>query len=133
MGGLISLHFAERRRDVFTRVGSISPSLWAGGRLIERIEAFPLAAEDRRLWLDMGTCEGQAVTWTALQRLREILLQNGWDKELHYKEVSGARHDEWFWAARMPDILAALYPPRLIAVDGGLADQMEALEEQQAA
>jgi predicted alpha/beta superfamily hydrolase len=133
MGGIISLHFAERRRDLFTRVGAISPSLWASPRLIGRLEEFPLDADGRSLWLDMGTSEGQPVTWEALRKLREILVRNGWADQLHYREVAGARHQEWFWAERLPEILRSLYPPRLVALEGGRDEDLVLVTELQAA
>jgi enterochelin esterase-like enzyme len=121
MGGIISLHFAERRRDIFTRVGALSPSIWAGGRVIQRLEEFPLEPEGRRLWLDMGTCEGRPETWQGLHHLHGVLEKQGWSNELHYREVQGARHSEWFWAQRLPEVLTALYPPLLTAEQAGHA------------
>jgi predicted alpha/beta superfamily hydrolase len=116
MGGIISLCFAERRRGLFTRIGALSPSTWAGGRVIERLERFPLEPEGRRIWLDMGTEEGRGETWAALERLHAVLRRSGWGPELTYREVAGARHHEAFWAERLPEVLRTLYTPRPAAI-----------------
>ncbi len=59
LGGLISLHALQRRPEIFSKAGVISPALfWAEGRILQRAREIPLAP-DARVWLEMGTEEGR--------------------------------------------------------------------------
>jgi enterochelin esterase-like enzyme len=112
MGGIVSLHLAERRRELFTRVGVVSPSLFAGQGVARRLREHPLGPEGRRMWMDMGTLEGGAKAVQGLHLLRDLLHAAGWRDELRCEVVQGGRHHEWDWARRLPKILTHLYPPR---------------------
>ncbi len=118
MGGIVSLYLAEAWRDLFVRVGALSPSIWAGVDLLARLEKRPLDPRGRRLWLDMGTLEGGDEALMAARLVRDLFCSAGWIHELRYLEVDGGRHHEWAWARRMPKVLRHLYPNRK-ASNGG--------------
>jgi len=46
------------------------------------------------------------------RELRDVLLERGFKKEknLFYREVKGAGHNEYSWSQRIDKVLAALYP-----------------------
>jgi enterochelin esterase-like enzyme len=94
---------------VFGRVAALSPSVWwSGERLVDFVTQQPKPAV--RLWTDMGTAEGSIAPF---RRLRAALLADGFVEgaDLRTVEVAGAGHIEAAWAARMPDVLAYLFPP----------------------
>lgn len=119
LGGLISLHLAFTRPDVFSRAAALSPSLWwSEGRMARWTRRSPLPEPRPRLWVDMGTKEGDepADHEANLQNLRafnEALRARGWrmggDLESH--EIAGAAHHESAWAARAAWVLKFLFPP----------------------
>jgi predicted alpha/beta superfamily hydrolase len=109
LGGLMGVSAAYTRPDVFGRVAALSPSVWwSGERLVEFVTQQPKPAV--RLWTDMGTAEGSIAPF---RRLRAALLADGFVEgaDLRTVEVAGAGHIEAAWAARMPDVLAYLFPP----------------------
>ncbi len=111
LGGLISLATALRYSHVFGQVGVLSPSVWWDNRSILRDlqsldDTLPL-----RIWLDIGTAEGQKhVRDTDL--LYRLLQDRGWTpgSSLAYRKVPGAAHNEESWADRFGDVLRYLFP-----------------------
>jgi pullulanase len=109
LGGLMGVYAAYARPDVFGRVAALSPSVWwAGERLVEFVTQQPKPAA--RLWTDMGTAEGSIGPF---RRLRAALVADGFVEgdDLRTVEVAGAGHNEAAWSARIPDVLAYLFPP----------------------
>jgi len=112
LGGLVSLYLGLKYPHVFSKLAIISPSAWWDHRMIIH-EVESLAAKpDLRIWLDIGTAEGEAIK--ALPPLRDALLDKGWklDEDLRYLEAADAVHDELAWAARVDPILHFLFPGR---------------------
>lgn len=119
LGGLVALDLGLDRPDVFRRIGSVSTSVWWAEReVVRRVAAG--RGTGLRLWLDIGTSEGPppqpGARDTRLddsRALRDALLARGYvqDRDLHYEEIAGARHDERAWAARLDRILEWLLPP----------------------
>ena len=64
-----------------------------------------------RIWLDIGKKEGSRIKHQ-VRALKEILLANGWQKNLDfaYLEFPEARHEESAWAARFGEVLKFLFP-----------------------
>lgn len=119
LGGLISLHLALTRPDVFSGAGVLSPSLWwAGHEMIRRVWSQVAPQPQPRLWADMGTSEGSGpqAHEENLQNLRwlgQALRERGWQPDgLRVSEIAGAGHNETAWAARVADVLKFLFPPR---------------------
>lgn len=117
LGGLISLHVGLGRPDVFSRVGALSPSLWwADEELTKRLESSAPPQSRARVWLDMGTREGdnpgQRVAETRV--LGGVLQARGWREgdDLAVRVIDGAGHNEGAWRERAAEVLKFLFPAR---------------------
>lgn len=112
LGGLVSLYLGLKYPRVFGKLAIISPSAWWDHRMIihevESLEKKP----DLRIWLDIGTAEGEAIK--ALPPLRDALIDKGWklDEDLRYFEAADAVHDERAWADRVEPVLRFLFPKK---------------------
>ncbi len=139
LGGLISLAIGLQYPQVFGKVGVLSPSIWWDKRSIldevrSLAERLPL-----KIWLDMGTAEGQIHLRDA-DLLAHLLERKGWRMDavstppkpvgvrrlaspferpvspklgpanLHYERVPWGLHNETAWAARFGDVLRFLFP-----------------------
>lgn len=115
LGGLISLYGLFAQPDVFGFAGAVSPALWWARR---KIFSFLRAARRPRpikLWLDMGTDEGEAAGPLVeykkgpadCRRLVKTLTDQGYELEqdVRYEEIEGGRHHELDWAARVDRML----------------------------
>lgn len=111
-GGIVSLHLALTRPDVFGAAAVVSPSAWWDGRLmVKRVQE--LASKPPvRLWIDMGTEEGVSSLADA-RALRKAVEAKGWKPgaEFVYAEFPRARHNERAWRERFDLILAWMFPP----------------------
>jgi len=113
LGGLITLFLGFEHPEVFSRLAVISPSLWWNQRSILTYVEQQNPIPRPRIWLDIGTAEGnQHVRDT--ERLNRILLGKGWvaGQDLCLSVVPDAVHDESAWAARFHDVLTFLFPPK---------------------
>ncbi len=112
LGGLISLFLGLEAPQVFGRIAVLSPSIWWNHRsilaLLQRITPTPRF----RIWLDIGTAEGQQHVRDT-QMLDRLLRKAGWreDVDLKLLLVPDAVHDEDAWAARFDQVLRFLFPP----------------------
>ncbi len=140
LGGLISLAIGLREPEVFGKLGVLSPSVWWDRRTILDDVRSLSGHLPLRIWLDMGTAEGQIhVRDTDL--LCHLLEGKGWhldarstpprpsglrrvgsvferprrpispDADLHYERVPYGLHNEAAWAARFGQVLQFLFPP----------------------
>ncbi len=110
LGGLMSLYAAYAHRDVFGRIGGLSPSVWWDDEeLVTFVGAEPKPSA--RIWTDMGTAEGETPPF---RRLVAALLADGFveGQDLRAVEVPGAPHNEGAWSSRFPQVLRFLFPPR---------------------
>jgi enterochelin esterase-like enzyme len=111
LGGLVSLYLGLKLPTIFGRIAALSPSVWWNQRVMQRFaEAAP--AEPRpRIWLDIGTREGDRIV-PDVEQFRDVLVKKGWrlDKDLYYRRVEGAEHNEAAWAQRVGPFLQFLYP-----------------------
>jgi predicted alpha/beta superfamily hydrolase len=111
LGGLVSLHLALQRADVFRRAAVMSPSVWWANRaVLGEVDAFD--APRPRLWLDIGGREGTEALVDA-RKLRDRLRAKGWkdDEDFRYFEDRRADHSERAWAKRARQMLEFLFPP----------------------
>lgn len=110
LGGLVSIYTGLNYPDVFGRLAILSPSAWWGRRsIVTRVRGLA-RKPPTRIWLDIGTAEGQGSV-AAVRALRDALVERGWgDDELRYVEIDGGEHTEDAWAARFGDVLRWLYP-----------------------
>jgi predicted alpha/beta superfamily hydrolase len=113
LGGLISLDLAIAYPEVFARAAVISPSLWWADRAtLKRVERQVERLKSSRLWIDMGTLEGDVIENRPnvhLQNLRDLaaILRAG-NIDHHSAEVDGAGHNERAWSARFEQIILYL-------------------------
>lgn len=110
LGGLVSLHLAMTRPDLFGRAAVMSPSIWWDGRaVLKSVEAFD--GNPPRMWVDIGGREGnEALNDT--RALRDLIAKKRWDEEtFRYFEDRRGDHSERAWARRIRDVLEFLFPP----------------------
>jgi len=114
LGGLISLYLLLEYPEVFSAAGVLSPSLYWAGRALPGLAEKKAAAGKMRIWLSLGTEEGdggdRAVALEDARKLRKVLLGKGFaeNKDLVYVEEQGARHSERYWALQVPALLRFL-------------------------
>jgi len=109
-GGLVSLHLGLKHPDVFGNLLVVSPSVpWDDHAILKTVAALP-AKTAQRIWVDMGTREGDEMLAGA-RRLRDALAAKGWKPgvDLHYLEQERGGHDEIAWAARVEGMLRFLW------------------------
>lgn len=102
-GGIMALHAALTRPDVFGKAGVLSPSIWWDGRvMLKRVEALP-KKPNVKIWMDIGTVEGRRDTDDMAAAMRK----KGWTlgKDLAYFVDKDAQHNEEAWAHRAPAML----------------------------
>ena len=135
-GGLASLYVATRRPDAFARVGSLSPSFWAGldpvyggtfpggplsgAILVTEVDGLLRDPARRpRLWIDWGLVRtggfaNSDIEAAATRRGQEMvaLLRDKYGYrvggDLLWLEDPSGGHDEDSWARRLPEVLKAL-------------------------
>jgi predicted alpha/beta superfamily hydrolase len=111
LGGLISLYLGLRYPQVFTRLGVLSPSIWWNQRSILNFVSMADPKPELRIWLDIGTGEGQRHVHDT-ELLHRLLLRKGWQDEVDLRctLVPDAVHNEDAWAARFGEVLSFLFP-----------------------
>jgi len=114
LGGLVSLHIGLRNPWVFGKLAILSPSVWWDQRVIVREVRRMATKPPTRIWLDIGTEEGNRPARTVgdVRKLRDALERKGWreGEDLHYLEAQGAGHNEGAWASRVGSMLQFLFP-----------------------
>ena len=113
LGGLVSLYLGLSHPEVFSRIASLSTSVWWADRFIVGfVDRLP-AKTKTRIWTDVGTREGGRRSLDDARALRDALVRKGWQEggDLRHLEAEGAPHNEDAWAKRLPDVLRFLFPP----------------------
>jgi len=113
LGGLVSMYLGLRYTWVFGKLAVMSPSVWWRNRAILKSVGQIKRKPDLRIWLDIGTKEGQRALPDA-RALKAALVGKGWrlDQDLCYTEIEGAEHNEVAWAQRVGPMLKFLFPRR---------------------
>jgi len=112
LGGLITLFLGLQHPDVFTRLAVLSPSIWWDHRsVLTFVEAAADPKPPLKIWLDIGTAEGQRHVRDA-ELLDRLLVKEGWRHgiDLAFMKAEGGVHDEDAWAARFDQVLTFLFP-----------------------
>ena len=111
LGGLLTLTLGMQLYRVFGKLAVISPSLWWDNELALRRAKDLDRKLPLRIWLDMGTEEGETCVRHA-RELRDVLERKGWVQgvDLQHWEAPGAGHSEAAWARRMSQVLRFLFP-----------------------
>lgn len=110
LGGLISLHLGLSYPKTFGKLAVLSPSIWWDDSVIlHRVQKMTTRPK-LKIWLDMGTKEGDGMLMPA-RKLQSIFLVKGWKEnaDLHYFEAEGAGHNEKAWSERFPIVLKFLF------------------------
>jgi predicted alpha/beta superfamily hydrolase len=106
-GGLVTLYLGLKYPQIFGgTLLAVSPSVWWDDRVILKTVAALPARTGQRIWVDIGTAEGDDDV-ADTRRLRDALVAKGWKLgvDLAYVEAEGAAHDEIAWAERMEPML----------------------------
>jgi len=120
MGGLISLHLCQWHPEVFGRCAAMSPALWWDrANFLRNVSAAPEWQDRCRVWLDMGTREGETESGMAAmarraRRLARLLARRMPPERLHFELIEGGLHNEAAWGGRFDRVLRFLFP----VVDG---------------
>jgi predicted alpha/beta superfamily hydrolase len=111
LGGLVSLVIGLRHPEVFGKLAVMSPSVWWDHRAILHTVASSRLPVRPKIWLDVGTEEGQSAVDDA-RLLRDALVRKGWKGGLGlaYFEADGAGHNERAWGDRVGPMLQFLFP-----------------------
>jgi len=113
LGGLISMHMGLRYPQVFGRLIVMSPSVFWDSRIILKEVAGYTGSARPRIWLDIGTAEGNnpSLATADTRMLRDALTAKGWklNGDLHYMEAEGAAHNEKAWSQRIGPALEFLF------------------------
>ena len=116
LGGLISLYLGLQYPQIFGRLAVLSPSIWWDQRsILKFVQNLSLDGKQLpRIWVDIGTAEGQRHVRDA-ELLARMLQRKGWDPgtNLRFLEVAGGLHSEDAWADRFDQILSFLFPPSI--------------------
>lgn len=114
LGGLVSLYLGLQHPEVFGRLAVLSPSVWWDRRVVLQQVERVHNSRRARIWLDMGTHEGETPNahLRDVRLLKAMLVGKGWrdGRSLAYHEAHGGTHSEGAWAARLPLALEFLYP-----------------------
>jgi len=113
LGGLVTLYLGLRYQKVFGKLAVVSPSVWWDDkRIVRDVEALKSPTR-ARIWLDMGTDEGEFAARDA-RTLRDALVARGWrlERDMKYFEAVGAKHSETAWAERVEPMLKFLFPKK---------------------
>ena len=114
LGGLAALYLGLKFPDTFCKLIVMSPSVWWADRAILRQIRAARLKPNQKIWLDVGTQEGQnpqAVVDDVIL-LRDVLVKKGWrpGEDLLFVRDEGAGHNEQAWGRRMRDALQFLFP-----------------------
>lgn len=114
LGGLVTLYLGLHFPETFGKLIVMSPSVWWANRAILREIRKLRSKSEQKIWLDIGTREGQnpAASVKNTEDLRDALIAKGWQagRDLCFVEDEGAGHDEKAWGHRMRDALKFLFP-----------------------
>ena len=111
LGGLVTLYLGLRYTWIFSKLAVMSPSVWWRNRAILKTVQKIRHKPEMKIWLDIGTKEGQRALPDA-RELNVALVKKGWveGQDLSYLEVTDAEHNEVAWAGRVAPMLKFLFP-----------------------
>jgi predicted alpha/beta superfamily hydrolase len=114
LGGLVTLYLGLQYPRVFGKLIVMSPSVWWANRAILREIRKLRGKLGEKIWLDIGTREGDSpeATLRNTLELRDALVEKGWQlgKDLAFMLDEGAGHNEKAWGHRMREALKFLFP-----------------------
>jgi predicted alpha/beta superfamily hydrolase len=117
LGALATLTLGLDSPRIFGKLAALSPSVWWDhGWILKRLARYHRTSHSR-IWLDIGTQEGDKPFGSVrdVRLLKAMLVSNGWreGRSLSYLEDPGGTQSEASRAARVPRMLAFLYPRKV--------------------
>jgi predicted alpha/beta superfamily hydrolase len=111
LGGLLTIYLGFKYPNVFGKLAILSPSVWWNQRAILDFVARAPIESHSRIWLDVGTKEGES-TVQNVTALRDTLVHRGWqdNQNLHFELIPDAQHNEEAWSRRVGPFLQFLFP-----------------------
>lgn len=110
LGGLVSLYLGLKYPNTFGKLGLMSPSVWWDDKTILKSAKRLPTKTDLRIWLDIGTSEGND-RLSDIRQLRDALIAKELKTDdLKYVEAKGAEHNEKAFARRAGQVLEYLFP-----------------------
>lgn len=117
MGGLIALHLCQWYPGVFGQCAALSPSLWWDREhFLRTVNEHTEWLERCRLWVDMGTREGETEAGMRamarrIHRMAAAVAEIGPRdlRRFHFEEIENGTHGETAWNARLDRVLRFLY------------------------
>ncbi|MBV8569779.1 MAG: alpha/beta hydrolase [Acidobacteriaceae bacterium] len=114
LGALVTLYLGLQYPHVFGKLIVMSPSVWWANRAIVKEVRKLRHKLGEKIWLDIGTREGERpeVTLKYTLELKDALIEKGWKEgeDLAFMLDEGAGHNEKAWGHRMRDALKFLFP-----------------------
>lgn len=109
MGGLISTYGGIEYSDVFSRIGTFSPSYWFSEESFEHVETTP-HDEAMRIYTIVGSGEGTGMT-EGVQTMELTYEGAGYESDEHQAiEHEDGQHSEWYWAREFAAAYLWLWP-----------------------
>ena len=111
VGGIVSLYLGLKYPMVFGKLAVMSPSVsWDDKLIVRNVKGLKFKPA-LRIWLDIGTGEGQSAVDDA-KDLRNALVKKGWglNSDLIYFEAKGSGHNDEAFARRSEPMLKHLFP-----------------------
>ncbi len=114
LGGLVSAYAGLKYPDVFSRLGELSPSTWWNNDVIVGlVQATPLPPK-RPVIVYVDSGQGNVDDQSDTDKLAQAYLALGYVDGTTFRHVvqPGAKHDETYWAQRLPGALQLLLGSR---------------------
>jgi predicted alpha/beta superfamily hydrolase len=108
LGGLNALYTGFKHQDVFSKIGVLSPSLWAAPKI------FPLIQKvgkhyPTNFYLSVGAKEGK-YTIENLNYLQDTLINAGFSHNEIFKNIApNGKHDEYLWQKEFVNFYQWIY------------------------
>ncbi|MBN2780793.1 MAG: alpha/beta hydrolase [Candidatus Marinimicrobia bacterium] len=112
MGGLISLYIGLEHQQIFSKVGALSSSFGLNNKELIAFIKEKGKEHPMRIWMDIGSEESAAEEMEPHQlAVYRALTEAGWkaDREVVFKRIPGAKHDENSWSKRFHKVIKYLY------------------------
>lgn len=103
MGGLMTLYAITAYNEFFSRAAALSPSIWAGGKQLQKLLTEKPLQDPTRVYIDVGTCEtapGERKKLSGIFDCSSKLTKAGAD--VAARLIPGGCHCEAAWEKRIP-------------------------------
>ncbi len=109
-GAILTLHAGLEHPNVFSKLAIVSPSVWWDDREIIKEVSNRVFNNKQKIWMDMGSAEGETSLPDAELLAKTVLERNkGIGSRFAFYVHPGAQHSEVAWSQRFGMILMFLY------------------------